>query len=258
MRHASEIAPAPFNANNPGDTAPDISIVIPVYNEEAILENSIDELVLDMTRFALSYEIVLTENGSKDRTVEIAHALAERYPQLRLLRNPQPDYGLALRNGIKSSRATYVLCDEIDICDVGFYADALQKLVSEEAEMVVGSKALKNSNDQRPAFRRFATFSLNLLLRIFLGFRGTDTHGLKAFRRDKLLATVDRCVVNRDLFASEFVIRAQRDNAKIIEIPITIEEKRPPSINLFRRVPHVLKNLARLFWVIRVKGDKGR
>ena len=106
MRNDGDPAPAPFDANNPGENTPDISIVIPVYNEEAIIENSIDELVLDMERFAFSYEIVLTENGSNDRTVDIANELMTRHPQLRLLRNPLPDYGLALRNGIKSSKAT--------------------------------------------------------------------------------------------------------------------------------------------------------
>ena len=256
MRPDGESSSSLYDANNPGDQLPDISIVIPVYNEEAIIETSIDELVLDMERFAFTYEIVLTENGSTDRTVEIANELMTRYPQLRLLRNPLPDYGLALRNGIKSSKATYILCDEIDICDVSFYSNALEKLVPGDAEMVVGSKALKSSNDQRPLFRRFATFVINLLLRIFLGFKGTDTHGLKAFRRENLVGTIDRCVVNRDLFASELVIRAQREQIKVVEVPIVIEEKRPPSINLVSRVPHVLKNLAQLFWVIRIKGEK--
>ncbi len=94
---------------------------------------------------------------------------------------------------------------------------------------------------------------LNGMLRVFLGFHGTDTHGLKAFRRKRLLDVIDRCVVEKDLFASEFVIRAQRMGFRMTEIPVTVVEKRPPSINLYRRVPNVLKNMARLVWVIRVK-----
>jgi hypothetical protein len=100
--------------------------------------------------------------------------------------------------------------------------------------------------------RRAATRILNGLFRVFLGFHGTDTHGLKAFRRERLLQVVDRCVVDRDLFASEFVIRAERMDLRITEIPVSIEEKRRPSVHLFRRVPNVLKNLGRLVWVIRV------
>jgi hypothetical protein len=87
-----------------------------------------------------------------------------------------------------------------------------------------------------------------------LGFRGTDTHGLKAFRRLALLDTVRACLVDKDVFASELVIRADRGGIAIKEIPVHIIEKRPPSINLFKRVPNVMKSVAKLTWSIRVRG----
>ena len=77
-----------------------------------------------------------------------------------------------------------------------------------DTELVVGSKAMVGSNDQRPLFRRMATRVYNGMLRVVCRFPGTDTHGLKAFRRDALLETARRCVLDRDVFASEFVIRA--------------------------------------------------
>jgi hypothetical protein len=92
------------------------------------------------------------------------------------------------------------------------------------------------------------------MLRVLLGFRGTDTHGLKAFRRVALLDTVRACLVEKDVFASEFVIRADRGGIKIREIPVRVIEKRPPSINLFKRVPNVLKSIAKLTYAIRVRG----
>ena len=103
-------------------------------------------------------------------------------------------------------------------------------------------------------FRHAATLVLNGMLRVATGFRGTDTHGLKAFRREALLDTVSHCVVDKDLFASEFVIRAGREGKKVVEVPLRVVEKRAPSINLIRRVPNVLKNMARLTYIIRVKG----
>ena len=119
--------------------------------------------------------------------------------------------------------------------------------------MVVGSKVMEGAADDRPLVRRAATIVLNRMLRVATGFEGTDTHGLKAFRRERLLDTVGRCVVDRDLFASEFVIRAGREGKRVVEIPLRVAEKRKPSINLFRRVPNVLKNMAKLTWVIRVR-----
>ena len=242
-----------YDAQGEPTHPPDVSIVIPVYNEELILEDSVRALVAALESFAFTYEIVLAENGSTDGTVAIGNGLSTEFPQVRLMHNEEPDYGLALRRGILSSRAEFILCDEIDICDPRFYEQALPVLFAGDAEMVVGSKCLDSSNDKRPAFRRLSTFGINFLLRIFLGFQGTDTHGLKAFRRGPLVELVNDCVVNRDLFASEFVIRTERSPFRVVEVPVEIEEKRAPSINLVRRVPHVLKNLAQLVWYIRVR-----
>lgn len=234
----------------------DVSIIIPIYNEEGILSASvadITEKLANHPRWDYSYELILAENGSTDRTVDIARELMDRHPELKLMHNPEPDYGLALRRGIMAAKGTYVVCDEIDLCDTDFYVRALDKMKVENFDFVVGSKALKESSDKRPLYRRLATRVLNMLLHVFLGFKGTDTHGLKAFRRERLLEVVNQCVVNKDLFASEFVIRAERNDFRITEIPLTVVEKRQPSINLFRRVPNVLKNLARLVWVIRIR-----
>jgi hypothetical protein len=60
--------------------------------------------------------------------------------------------------------------------------------------------------------------------------------------------------VDKDLFASELVIRAER-LIRVVEIPVTIMEKRPPSINLFKRVPNVMRNMGRLFVVIRLNRE---
>jgi len=229
----------------------DLSIVIPIYNEEGILSASVIELCDKLSRERWSYQILLSENGSRDRTVDIGAELAARFPQVSIHSLGQPNYGEALKQGILRAQGTFVVCDEIDLCDVGFYLRALPLLERREADMVVGSKAMQGAHDKRPAFRRMATQVINGMLRVAVGFKGTDTHGLKAFRRSALLDTVGHCVVDRDLFASELVIRAGREGLAVVEIPLDVTEKRPPSINLVRRVPNVLKNLIKLTYAIR-------
>jgi glycosyltransferase involved in cell wall biosynthesis len=242
---------------------PALSIVIPIYNEEGILHAAVVDLIERLSTEAAQqplfsrYEILLSENGSRDGTVAVGKQLAERYPQVRIDSLGRPDYGAALKAGILRARGRYVLCDEIDLCDVDFYARALPLLESGEAELVVGSKAMAGADDRRPLLRRTATKTINGMLRVLVGFTGTDTHGLKAFRRDALLPTVQHCMVEKDLFASEFVIRAEREGRRLREIPVRIAEKRPPSINLVRRVPNVLKNLAILTYNIRLRGKLG-
>ncbi len=234
---------------------PEVSVVIPVYNEEAIVESAATGLAAALDERGLDFEILLSENGSTDRTREILERLTGADPRIRGLTSDTPDYGAALRRGILEARGEIVHCDEIDLCDVDFYDRALPMLRLDEADLVVGSKTARGANDSRPLIRRSATRVINGMLRVSLGFHGTDTHGLKAFRRARLLPVVERCVVTRDLFASELVIRAERMGRRVVEIPVDVHEKRPPSIHLMRRVPRVLSGLAKLVWVIRLQGD---
>lgn len=234
---------------------PELSVIIPVYNEEEILEASVRGLCQGLEASGVVFEVLLAENGSRDRTVELARTLTEADPRVRTFSYPEPNYGGALREGIYRARGEFVVCEEIDLCDVDFHVRALDLLRANRAHMVVGSKAMEGAHDRRPRSRRVATRVYNGVLRATLGFRGTDTHGLKAFRRSAVAPVAARCVVEHDVFASELVIRAQREGLDVVEIPIDLEEKRTPSINLSRRVPRVLGNLGRLFVSIHVVGS---
>ncbi len=239
--------------------APRISIVIPVYNEQAILHAAVVDLRERLRPLGWSYEIIIAENGSTDRTVEIGEELAKKYSNesdcpVRMLSMGEPNYGRAMREGILAAKGELVICDEIDLCDADFHKSAIAILETGEADFVIGSKLATGSADDRPLIRHVASMAYSSLLRALLGFRGTDTHGLKAFRRSALLDVVQACLVEKDVFASEFVIRADRGGITIREIPVHVMEKRPPSINLFKRVPNVLKSLVKLTWAIRVRG----
>jgi len=229
-----------------------LSTVIPVYNEEGILVSSVVSLREHLKELELSFEILLAENGSTDRTVELCRDLAEKYEEVHTFSIGRPNYGRALKEGILRAQGTVVVCDEIDLGDIDFYQRALDRILNGDAAMVVGSKTLAGAEDTRPFYRRFATIAYNTMLRLLLHFHGTDTHGMKAFRRDLLVGTAGRCVVDKDVFASELVIRAEQERHPVVEIPVCIVEKRAPSINLFRRVPNVLSNLSHLVYVMRI------
>lgn len=233
-------------------------MVIPVYDEEGIVASACRELAAELDRRGWDYEIVVSENGSRDRTVAVLQELSGELPRLRYLHSDEPNYGRALRQGILSARGRWVLADEIDLCDATFYDRALPLLREDAADMVVGSKRARGAEDHRPAYRRLATWVHNTLLRVVFGFRGTDTHGVKAMNRERIAPVVTRCVVDRDVFASELVLRAGLEGRRVVEVPISLREKRPPSVGLARRVPNVLRQVARLFWVLRVRGTSRR
>ncbi|HEY3595675.1 MAG TPA: glycosyltransferase, partial [Polyangiaceae bacterium] len=92
---------------------PHISIVIPVYNEEGILHAAVVDLRERLSPLHWDYEVILAENGSKDRTVAIAQELSHKYPEVRMLSVGEPNYGKAMKLGILESRGDFVICEEI-------------------------------------------------------------------------------------------------------------------------------------------------
>lgn len=235
-------------------TTPEVSFVIPIYNEEAILHAAVVDLRERLAPHGLSYEIILAENGSRDRTVDIARELCARHSEIYLEQSQTPNYGQALRQGILRARGELVVCEEIDLCDVDFHLQALALLRANQADFVIGSKLIGGARDARPWLRHGASLLYTSVLRLLFDFRGTDTHGIKAFRRALILPLLAACQVERDVFASELVIRAYRAPLRMAEIPVRILEKRPPSIGLWRRLPGVAKDLWHLTWAIRLKG----
>src|ERR1041384_3696581 len=127
---------------------PEVSFVIPVFDEAEILQAAILDLRERLAPHGFDFEIVVAEHGSRDDTARIARELCARYPEIRLLQSPEPNYGAALRQGIESARGQWVICEEIDLCDVDFHLQALALLRSGRADFVIGSKLMGGARDQ--------------------------------------------------------------------------------------------------------------
>ncbi len=229
----------------PDSSQPAISILIPIYNEEQILEESVRDIVRGADPLGIPYELVLCENGSRDRTVEVGERLARELPQVRLLRCPTPDYGSALLMGIREARGANIVCFEIDFYDAPFVEIA--HVLLKKYDAVIGSKRARGARDRRPLIRRLITFGFNTFLRVFFRFTGTDTHGIKAFRAEPVRPLAEACQTRRDIFTTELVIRMERADLRVCEIPLEIVERRPAPINILKRVPSTLRNLWKLW-----------
>jgi glycosyltransferase involved in cell wall biosynthesis len=198
----------------------------------------------------VQFEMVVCENGSTDNTPRLAEQLRRTHPQVRVEHLPTPNYGLALKHGISVCRGDVVMIFNIDFWSIEFVRTAIAKL--EDYDMVIGSKTMEGARDQRPILRRVITWGFNFFLRKFFGFRGTDTHGMKAFRRRSLAEILDKCITDEFIFDSEFVLRAERKGLWITEVPVHVRELRQPSYwSLLRRIPGTFLNLARLSHALR-------
>src|SRR5256885_11584146 len=105
---------APVGARSGAGTlrmnVPDLSIVIPVYNEAAIVRAACDELCGKLDRIGWNYELIFAENGSRDGTLAILEALSPERPRIRYLHQREANYGRALKRGILAARGRTVIC----------------------------------------------------------------------------------------------------------------------------------------------------
>ena len=221
-----------------------LSIVLPAHNEEQLLDLTVEELVGGMRDRAEPFEVIVVENGSRDRTAEIAGALAEEHTTVRVMQLEHADYGAALRAGLLAATGDVVVNFDVDYYDLTFLdrAVALTRSTGGPA-VVVGSKRAPGADDQRSRGRRVVTWGFATLLRALFRLQVSDTHGMKALRREAVTPLVEACRFDRDLFDTELVIRTERQGLGVGEIPVTVTERRPSRTPVIRRVPRTLMGL---------------
>lgn len=225
-------------------------MVIPAHNEEGFLSSAVKSAVSGMRDRGEKFELIIVENGSNDRTVQEAIGLAEAYPEVQVRQLPRANYGAALREGFLSARGEVVVNFDADLVDLGFYDAAMQAMSTTAAEVVVGSKRARGSCDQRPLPRRVVTAVYSKVLRVGFDLGVSDTHGLKALRREPLLELVRQCRFGHDIFDTELILRAERAGLAVVELPVSVDEVRPPRSSIARRIPRTLASLVRLRLVL--------
>ena len=221
---------------------PTFSVVVPVYNEAAFVPKALPALVNEMERLGEAYRILIVENGSTDETARSAIDAGAGFP-VTVLSLDEADYGAAMRHGFLEADGDWVVNFDIDY----FSAEFLRRVLEiEGVDLVIASKRDPESVDRRPLIRRIATLVFNLLLRTILDSRVSDTHGMKAFRRDLVREITPSVVSRKDLFDTELVVRAERAGYRIQEVPVVVEEMRVTRSSLVTRVPRTILGLLRI------------
>jgi len=234
--------------SNESKVIKNISIIIPIYNEESFLNRQITQLISDLKHIhSIHYEILLIENGSTDNTLETAQLLAKNHNSILVLQLPDASYGLAIKEGIK--RATYntLVQFDIDLIDLEFLNKALIEI--NQYDIVVGSKLHKNSKDNRPLPRILLSKMINFLIRTLLHYRGTDTHGIKVYRKTKVFPLIKIIKESNHFFDTEILLQAQKAGLRIAELPINCAEMRQTRFPTTLRISQAFKE----FWYLIIK-----
>ena len=220
------------------------SVVIPVFNEEEVFlesANKIYKICLEMNK---PFEIIFSENGSTDNTVKLIETFIRDKNNCFMINNNFANYGLALKNGFESVKNDIVISFDIDYFSKKFLLQALQ--LNENFVALVASKRLIESEDERTLIRKMATSVFVFILKLLFRTSLTDTHGMKAIRKDNIEKEINNVISTQDIFDTELLIRIERSGFKISEVPAKVNEIRPSVSVIFTRIPRTLKSLFKL------------
>ncbi len=195
---------------------PGISVALPAYNEEASLPRTIPWVVDGLRQVTDDFEVVVVDDGSRDRTAEVVRELAKTYPEVRLVQHPvNLGYGAAVWTGITSGQKEFVFFTD---ADGQFDITELKRFVPYAADydMIIGYRAPRRD----PPLRLINALGWKLFVTLLFGYVARDVDcAFKLFRRDLL----DQVYVESRgaAFSAEFLVKARDKGFRIKELPVT-------------------------------------
>ena len=223
---------------------PSISLVIPAYNEQAVIAQAVTEAVEALATITDDFEVLVVDDGSQDATAAIVRAAAADNFHVRLIQQPKNcGYGAALRRGF--AEATKEIVGFTD-ADCQFDLRELERLVllARDYEIVCGYRI----DRQDPWLRRVYSAGYNVLVRLLLGTRVRDCDcALKLFHRDviaKLPITTDGFLINGEMLAS-----ACQQKFSLVEVGVSHRPRAGGESKVsVTHIPVVLAALVRFWW----------
>ena len=206
-----------------------ISVVIPAFNEEERIERCVAEVHATMTASEAGFEIVVVDDGSRDRARTLALVAAEKLANVRVVGYPENlGKGYALVEGARHARGDLILFVDADL-EVHPRQLALLYgvLIGLDADVVIGSKMHPSSTIEYPLFRRVLSTGYYWLVRLLFRLPVRDTQtGLKLYKADVLRRVAGRLLVKRFAFDLEALANANRLGYRIAEAPVVITRER--------------------------------
>ena len=193
-----------------------LSVVLPAYNEESNIEPMIENVLKTVTPLVSDFEVVVVNDGSRDRTGEKILGVAARDPRVRMVPHEKNlGYGAALYDGFIAAKKEWVFITD---SDRQFKLSEIANLIaqSSKADLVAGYRAPRRD----PFHRRLYGWGWNFLVRLLFGYTVRDVDcAFKLFKRDVMnhINILSRGAT----FSAEFLVRAKRAGYKFAEVPVS-------------------------------------
>jgi glycosyltransferase involved in cell wall biosynthesis len=199
------------------DKLKELSLFFPAYNEEANLENTVEKAIPVLKKVAQKYELIIVNDGSKDKTGEIAEKLAQKYPFIKIITHfPNQGYGAALRSGFYNSQYDWIVTVD---SDGQFDFAEVEKLIekAKQADVVIGYRL----NRQDPFVRKVFGWGWTLLANLLLGIKVRDVDCAFKLVNKKVIEKVPKLESTRGgMISPELLGKAKKAGFKVVEVGV--------------------------------------
>jgi putative flippase GtrA len=228
---------------------PVLDVVVPVYNEQAALAQSILRLHRYLQEhFPFSTRITIADNASVDDTPRIAAELAEELDDVRVVRLEQKGRGRALHFVWSTSDAPVLAYMDVDLStDLAALAPLTAPLISGHSDVAIGSRLSRGSRVVRGAKREVISRCYNLILKSTLAAKFSDAQcGFKAIRSDVARELLPHVIDTGWFFDTELLVLAERSGLRIHEVPVDWIDDPDSRVDIVATATADLKGVARL------------
>lgn len=217
--------------------SPDLSIVIPSYNEEKRLPATLQRIAAYLKASGRNAEVIVVDDGSTDQTVKVAESFQGQMENLRIVSNGRNrGKGYSVRHGSMEARGEIVLFTDADLSAPIEEADKLLAKMN-EYDVAIGSRAVNRAliEVHESRFREFAGIVFNKIVRIILRLPFVDTQcGFKAFRREKCRIIFEQQTIERFGFDPELLYLARHHGLRTVEVAVRWAHSPATKISMWR------------------------
>jgi glycosyltransferase involved in cell wall biosynthesis len=225
-----------------------LDVVIPVYNEETQLADSVERVLAHLDTLPWSARVTIADNASTDGTAIVARRLAHDDPRVRAVHLAEKGRGRALKEVWIASDSAVLVYMDVDLStDLNALLPLVAPLISGHSDLAIGSRLSRASRVARGPKRELISRSYNLILRNMLRARFSDAQcGFKAIRRDAARELLPLVQDNTWFFDTELLVLAERAGLRIHEVPVDWIDDPDSTVDIVRTALDDLRGVARL------------
>lgn len=232
-----------------------LSVVIPAYNEEKRIVPTLQAIIDYLKRQNYSWELIISDDGSSDRTVQVCQDILKNYPNTIVLKAPQNEgKGSAVRRGMLKAGGEYLLFSDADLSTPIEEWEQFLKYHQSGFDIVIGSRALQNSNVEihQGKLRESMGRTFNYVARAFAfkGIRDSQC-GFKSFTNASAQRLFRLQKINGFSFDVELMFLAQKLGYRVYEAPVTWRNSEQTRVRIFSDPIQMFSDVLKIRWLHR-------